>query len=128
MAETTLGITGRLEESVIVIHLAYDPSDLLHPQAGTEIGALLVKEYEKWRNQGAGSRSCVLEMETGMAGSSTVRALFELYKAVRAQAGSLFCVGFPTDNLLAITTLGMHKLPGFQLKGTLKLAIDQAKA
>jgi hypothetical protein len=60
------------------------------------------------------------------AGSPLVRAIFELYKVVSAEAATLFCASYPENYMESLTTLGLPALPGFKLTKTLEEALQEA--
>ena len=126
MAED-LKVTTALEQGVVVLTVSYGPELMLTNTASKKLSEELVGAYQKetGKNGSANTGSCVVIIEAQTAGSPLVRALFELYKTVSADGGQVICIGFPSDYIDSLTTLGLTALPGFTLAGKKEEALSK---
>jgi hypothetical protein len=74
----------------------------------------LVQSYEKLAKTQE-NPNCILTLKVEVAGSPVVKAIYELWKAVRARLGVLILADYPPDYVRALTDLGLPSLPGFEL-------------
>ena len=72
------------------------------------------------------TNSCVVKIDSEVAGSPVVRALFELWReVVEKRGGQVICVGYPEDYLYSLTSLGLPALNGFSLASTEEEAVER---
>lgn len=122
-ASSTPEVKALEATDLVWLELSYETQFLLQPNAGNEIGDLLRAQYIRTLEEKKPQRTdCVLQLKAKTAGSSMVRALFVLYTEVQAKSGRLVVLGYPKNNMLSLTTLGLDRLPGFLLAPTVDSA------
>jgi hypothetical protein len=113
----SLDVKTEISNSTLILVVAY-PSDVLtNTQSSQALLERLVKAYDG-RNRSEVGPSCIVEIKAEVAGSSVVRALFDLWKSVSANSGELRIVGYPSDYTDSLTSLGVTTLKGFQLSAS----------
>lgn len=120
-----LQITGRWVEQVPVLEIDYTPAQMFQPRIADLLGERLISEYRALKPHQP--RACVLHIKATTAGSPLVRAIFELYKVVSSDSGTLYCASYPVNYMESLTSLGLTALPGFKLAATLDEALGLAK-
>jgi hypothetical protein len=111
-----LTVTRSIEQGIVVLRVDYSPELLLRRDASKRLGDEFVNQYESAiKEEGAATRSCVVEIKASTAGSPLVRALYDLYRKVYEDGGQVFCVGYPPDYISSLTALGLPSLAGFNL-------------
>jgi hypothetical protein len=126
-----LDISSETKEGTSVLTVSYRPSQMFTEAASKLLSERLIEEYRsllKGQPQGTQSPAvCVVSINSSTAGSSLVRALFDLYKVVQANSGTLICAGYPEDYMPSLTSLGLTVLPGFKLAATVEEALQKAR-
>lgn len=77
-------VTSRLEQGVTVLTVTYDPARMGDPDAPSELAQEFTDEYNLLEKQ-ATTKSCVVVINSQVAGSPIVRALIELYILVSSK-------------------------------------------
>jgi hypothetical protein len=117
-------ITFEESRGIPIFGVDYDPGLMFEKGASKLLAERLVSEYRSQpRSQ---PPICVLNVKAAVAGSPLVRAIFELYKVVSADSGTLICANYPKNYMESLTTLGLPVLPGFKLSGTVDEAVELA--
>ena len=119
-----LQVEGTVKESVIVLTVSFGPELLLERGARERLSNQLKDQYAKQLDSGgASTNSCVVNIQSEVAGSPLVRALFELYREVVGnKSGQVVVVGYPPDYIESLNSLGLTSLDGF------RLALDEREA
>lgn len=129
-APTDPGVDGTVDQSgVPVITLTYEPGQLLESESGERMGTAMRNKFRALCTEHTVKQpaSCVVVINARVAGSPTVKGLYELFREVHAGGGAVRCVGYPKEYLWSITSLGLPKLEGFKLVSTLEQAIRELK-
>lgn len=123
-----LQVNGALELGVIVLTIRYGKDLLLQDKARTQLSEEIVAAYRKSRDSAgneAKTSSCIVMIESEVAGSPLVRALYELWQEVTIKgAGQVVCVDYPDDYIDTLTSLGLPSLAGFTLAHSKEQAIS----
>ena len=131
MAEE-LRVEGKVEQGVILLTVHYSDELLLKTGSSKRLSKELTDKYQEFRKKervGVKNISCVVDIQSEIAGSPLVRALFELWKeVVSKEGGQVVCVNYPADYLDSLTSLGLPTLPGFSLAETKEEAIQKLTA
>ena len=107
----------------------YTASQMFLPKTGELLAEKLVEKYRTLVEQRDGApHACVLRVKARTAGSPLVRAIFELYKVLHADAATLYCAEYPENYMESLTSLGLPALPGFTLTETVERALALSKA
>ena len=121
-------VKGEPQEGVVVLTVSFNQEFLLGTEASEQLSKKLVDRYREILEKdekNVTNRSCVVEIQSETAGSSLVRALFELWKeVVEKNSGQVVCVNYPPDYIDSLTALGLPSLPGFNLAGTTQKALQ----
>jgi len=128
MAEE-LQVEGSItKEGVILLVVKYGQELLLKEGAPERLSKALTGRYREMLGKDGGkvrTMSCVVEIQSEIAGSPLVRALFELWKeVVGKESGQVICVNYPPDYIDSLTSLGLPSLAGFSLAVTREEAIQ----
>ena len=119
MAYTSYQVDETVEQGVILLILTFNPEFLLEKGAGERLGTELAEHYLRLFNGNQQAQvttpSCIVQFEPEIAGSTIVRALFELWKEVNRNKGQLVIFGYPYDFIPSLTSLGLPSLSGFTL-------------
>ena len=119
-----LEIQGAWRDGVPLIEVDYAASQMFLPKTSELLAEKLVARYkELTEQQEAAPRACILWIRAKTAGSPLVRAIFELYKVLHADAATLFCAAYPENYMESLTSLGLPALPGFKLTETVEKAL-----
>lgn len=125
MPEDDLHVQGESLRGTIVLRVRYGHEQMLVAQASKVLSDALMAEYETLRRlKDVKSKSCSVVIESEIAGSSVVRALFNVYNAVLSREGRAVCVVYPMDYIDSLATLGLLDMPGF----TIASNVDEAVA
>jgi hypothetical protein len=119
MSDQDLSVSSNVEDKVIVLTITYGPEQMLRP--ANLISAGLIASYESEKKGGNGP-NCIVVVGAKTAGSTLVKALFELWERVTQEGGQVACANYPDDYIESIMTLGLPALDGF------KLAMDKSEA
>lgn len=124
-----LKIDGEVKDGVIVLTVSFGPELLLERGARERLSTQLKDQYEKQRlSGGATTTSCVVMIDSEVAGSPLVRALFELYReVVGRQSGQVVVASYPQDYQESLSSLGLPSLDGFRLAFDEEEAIGRVK-
>lgn len=116
-------VVGERRRDVIILHLTFS-SELLFYSPPNEISQVLLAQYEQQRIK-RDTPSCIVEIATTVAGSPVVHALSDLWKVVRSSnpPSMLVCVNYPRRYMASLVTLGMDRLPGFELTDNMDAAM-----
>src|SRR5258708_31829446 len=115
-----------VEEGVVVLTVSFAPEYLLPKDASQRLSEEMIQKYEAAAKplveQGAKETptkkewpSCIVDIEAKKAGSSLVKALFELYKSVEPRGAKLVCVNYPKAYFNTLTSTGLPRLKNFEL-------------
>jgi hypothetical protein len=130
MAEE-LRAEGKVDEGVVLLTIRYSPEVLIKTGAHERFSRELMKCYQTIRGkerERVKTNSCIVEIQSDVAGSPMVRALFDLWREIAGkESGQLVCVGYPQDYLDSLTALGLTTLPGFSLAGTRVQAVQKLR-
>jgi hypothetical protein len=107
-------IEPAVREGAVEITASYPEFAIIDAGFDEPFRQRLVESYEKLAQTQA-SRDCILTLNVKVAGSPVVKAIYELWKAVRARLGVLVLANYPPDYVRALTDLGLPSLPGFEL-------------
>ncbi|MGA2988055.1 MAG: hypothetical protein ABSG32_30100 [Terriglobia bacterium] len=107
-------IEPTLSEGVIEITATYPEFAISDAGFDEPFRKQLVQSYEKLA-QTQENRDCILTLKVKVAGSPVVKAIYELWKVVRARSGFLILADYPPNYVRALTDLGLPSLPGFDL-------------
>lgn len=107
-------IEAAVREGVVEITASYPEFAISDTGFDEPFRKQLVQSYEELA-QTQENRDCILTLEVKVAGSPVVKAIYELWKAVRARLGVLILADYPPDYVRALTDLGLPSLPGFEL-------------
>jgi hypothetical protein len=128
MAEP-LQIQGRWHDSVPLIEVDYAASQMFLPKTSELLAEKLVEKYKALTAEREQTpRACILWIKAKTAGSPLVRAIFELYKVLHADAATLYCAEYPENYMESLTALGLPALPGFKLTETVQKALALSEA
>lgn len=108
------------EKGVILLTISYDEELLFQADTSGLLSNKLIEEYQKnLKAPGVENKSCIVKIDSEVAGSPIVRALFALWKEVVKTTGNqVICVGYPEDYLYSLTSLGLPTQKGFSLAST----------
>lgn len=128
-----LKVDSTVEDGVIVLTLSFGTELLFSSGAASQLSDDLIKGYQdalkKEPSNVLETKSCVIDIQSEVAGSPLVRALYELWQEVfRNQSGQVICVNYPDDYIDSLTSLGLPSLPGFSLDIGRKEAVERVKA
>ncbi len=125
-----LAVKGNVEEGVILLTISFGQELLFERGARERLSNELMNRYREIREkENVKSTSCVVEIQSDTAGSPLVRALFELWKEiVGKEGGQVICVGYPSDYIDSLTSLGLPSLGGFSLANSKEEAFSKVKA
>jgi hypothetical protein len=127
--EQALHVTGKVEGGVIVLAISYSHELLMRTEAPKRLSKEVMECYQRLREQKVGTietNSCIVEINSDVAGSPVVRALFELWREVTGrESGQVICVNYPQDYIASLTSLGLPSLGGFGLALTKEAAIQK---
>jgi len=121
-----LEVGGKDSDGIPVLEIDYDDNQMFRPRIAPLLAEKLVSEYRRLSTQGP-APVCVLHIRAKVAGSPLVRAVFELYKVVSADSGTLFCANYPVNFMESLTSLGLTALPGFRLTASTEEALGLAR-
>ena len=120
-------ISGDTKDGVIVLTINYDEEQLLKKGKKERFSNVLTNEYENFRKN-VDNPSCIVKIESEVAGSAIIRALFELWKRVHEkEKGKVICVDYPKDYINSLSAIGLTALSGFKLASTVEKAINKIK-
>ncbi len=125
---TDLQVEDKVQDGVAVITVSYGPETFQQSTASSNFSSEILRHYDSARQQDSRVKSAVVDIHADVAGSSLVRGLFELFRAVLRNGGQIVCVGFPKDYLPSLTTLGLLDQPRFSLADNPERAIRQLKS
>jgi hypothetical protein len=110
------------------IVMSYGPQVLASQPMSKKLSSLVVEKYLELSGDppSAASQVCILEIRATVAGSRVVKAVYDVFSAVRARGGTLFCVGYPNKYITALATLGLLGLQGFALEDGIESALARA--
>ena len=113
------------EKGVILLTISYDEELLFQADTSGLLSSKLIEEYQK-NLKASTNNSCIVKIDSEVAGSPIVRALFGLWKEVVKTTGNqVICVGYPEDYLYSLTSLGLPTQKGFSLASTEKEAVEK---
>ena len=119
MARNSYKVDESVDQGVILLILTFNPEFLLEKGAGDRLGTELAAHYRRLLSENQQGQvttpSCIVQFEPEIAGSTIVRALFELWKEVNRNKGQLVIFGYPNDFIPSLTSLGLPSLSGFTL-------------
>ncbi len=122
-----LTVKKNVENGVILLKVNFNEELLLKMDAGVTISQELKKRYQEVRDRDRAKLttiSCVVDINSEIAGSPLVRGLFELWReVVQKDGGQVVCVNYPKDYIDSLTSLGLPALAGFNLAGSTEEAI-----
>lgn len=125
MAEQ-LSVAGEIRQGVPVLGLDYNEELLLKRGADERLSDALIRRYRELRQQGATTSSAVVEVRARVAGTSVIKALFNLWReVVGKERGQVVCVKFPPDYLDSLTSVGLTALSGFTLGASVEDALQR---
>jgi hypothetical protein len=107
-------IEAAIGEGAVEINASYPESAMIDAGFDEPLGQRLIERYEEL-GQKQSNRDCILTLKAKVAGSPVIKAIYELWKVVRAHSGTLICANYPPDYVRALTDLGLPSLPGFEL-------------
>ena len=118
-----LKVEGKVENNVIILSVEFNQEFLMSRQAGEQLSSELTRRYREIRQErtwGVKTSFCIVEIKSQVAGSSLVRALFELWReVVGREGGQVICVNYPAEYIDSLTSLGLPALEGFTLAETI---------
>ncbi len=121
-----LEVGGKEIDGIPVLEIDYDDNQMFRPRIAPLLAEKLVERYRSLPTQEP-PPVCIVHIKAKVAGSPLVRAVFELYKVLSADSGTLFCASYPVNFMESLTSLGLTALPGFKLAATLEEAMDMAR-
>ena len=126
MAEE-LRVEGKVEEGVILLSVRYGQELLLERGTSERLSKELTGRYRQIREKAnVKTISCIVEIQSEVAGSPVVRALFDLWReVVGKEGGQVVCVNYPQEYIDSLTSLGLPSLAGFSLAETKGEAIQK---
>jgi hypothetical protein len=122
ISKSDLSVSGSFEQGVVMLTLKYNEDLHVKNEFPSVLRDEMCKVYEQ--QAGANGASCIVTIAATRAGSSVVRAVFELYKKVRAAGGKMACVQFPVRSMFSLTALGLPRLDYFILAPTREKALE----
>ena len=125
-----LQIIGKWRNDIPLLEIDYLPAQMFQPGTSETLSERLISEYRmllKKSRPESPPRACVLFVKATTAGSPLVRAIFEVYKVIHADSGTLFCANYPINYMESLTSLGLTALPGFKLTTTVDEALEMAQ-
>jgi hypothetical protein len=125
-----LQIRGEWRNDIPLLEIDYLPAQMFQPGTAETLSERLISQYRTLLKKSppeSRSGACVLFIKATTAGSPLVRAIFEVYKAIHADSGTLFCANYPVNYIESLTSLGLTALPGFKLTTTLDEALKLAQ-
>jgi hypothetical protein len=118
-------VEGRIERGVIILTVNFDAAFFFQKGAGNQLSKEFTDCYRKEKGKAEAS-SCVVEIQSEIAGTPLIRGLFELWKVVaEGEGGQVICVNYPPDYIDSLTSLGLLALEGFSLARTVQEAIQK---
>ncbi len=117
-------IKDRIEHETVVLTVAYGYGE----DTRTKLSQEMVQRYRTLRAQKGASKSCIVEIQSEVAGSAIVRALFDLWKEVAdKEKDQLICVNYPRDYIGSLNAIGLTTLRGFSLAESVEEALRQLR-
>lgn len=115
-----LKVDPTTENGVVVLTVDFAPEFLVPGDAYRRLSEEFIKKYEDTAAtiKNGSSPSCIVDLQAKKAGSSLVRALFELYKSLEPRGAKLICVNYPKAYFNTLTATGLPKLKNFELAST----------
>ena len=123
-----LTVAATWDGDVPVLTVDYSADQMFLPRSAQTLSERLVTVYRDHISGKSAPKSCIIVIAADTAGSPLVRALFELYKVVKADDGQLYCVSYPDAYIDSLTSLGLTVLPGFYLCTSMTEALAKVKA
>lgn len=128
----TLQVDSTVEDGVMVLSVTLGKELLFSTGAGSRLSDDLLTHYRdtlEKDGKALSTKSCIVDIQSEVAGSPLVRALYNLWEEVfRNQAGQVICVNYPDEYIDSLTSLGLPSLPGFSLDVNKTQAIKRLTA
>ena len=109
-------VTSQIERGIVTVTVEYGYDFFSDRKAKQKLSEKMRDAYQKEADtKEPRLKDCIIILKAELASSEIVHALYELWKEVYHNDGTLYCVDYPQDYIESIFSLGLAGQPRFEL-------------